>query len=71
VNDDKANAEIVAKLVDTGVPWSVAVTKYLGWSPDEVAEAMLIQGNQQVGAQSQVAAQTAALLSNPLLQPES
>ena len=71
VNDDSANAAIVANLVEHGIPWSVAVTKYLGWSPDEVAEAMLIAGNQQVGAQSQVAAQTAALLSNPLLQPES
>lgn len=67
VNDDKANAEIVATLVGAGIPWQVAATKYLGLSPDEVAEATVLQGNQQVGAASQVAQQTAALLSNPEL----
>lgn len=68
VNDEKTSAEVVDKLAAVGMPWSVLATRYLGWTPDEVSEAMLIQGSQQVGAQSQVAAQTAAFLSNPLLE---
>lgn len=68
VNDERGSAEVVDKLVASGMPWSVLATKYLGWTPDEVAEAMLIAGSQQVGAESQIAAQTAAFLSNPLLE---
>jgi len=67
VNDDLANAEVVAKLVSAGIPWQVAAQKYLGLKPDEIAEATMIAGNQQIGAASQLAQQTAALLSNPTL----
>ena len=69
VHNELNNAQMVRTLVESGIPWTVAAQKYLGWTPDEIAEAMMIQGAQQGGVQSQVAQQAAALLSNPLLQP--
>ena len=67
VNDDLENAEILATLVAAGVPWQAAAQKYLHWTNDEVAEATLLKGTEQVGAASQMAQQTAAFLSNPTL----
>lgn len=67
VQNDVANAQIVKTLVDAGVPWQVAVQKYLGMSPNEIAEATMMKANEQSQAMTQMAAQTAALLSNPTL----
>lgn len=42
VNDDTANAQVVATLVGAGVPWQVAVKKAAGWTDADVAEAELV-----------------------------
>lgn len=67
VQNDLSNAQIVSTLVSAGVPWQVAVQKYLGLTPDEIAQATMLKGNEQNQMQTQMAAQTAALLSNPTL----
>lgn len=69
VHNDLTNAQVVSTLVSAGVPWQVAVEKFMGFSPDEINEATVLAGATQTAAMSNVAAQTAAFLSNPGITP--
>jgi hypothetical protein len=71
VQNDLNNAQVVSQLVQAGVPWQIAAQKYLGFTPDEINEATILAGSAGVAANNAIAAQTAALLSNPTLLPPS
>lgn len=65
--NDAASAQVVETLVAAGVPWQIAATRYLGFTPDEIAEAEAIGEARQAETQATLADQTAAFLTNPLL----
>lgn len=65
-NDDTA-ARVVETLVNAGIPWQTAVTRYLGFTPDEIAEAQNIAKDDASGVMADLRAQTEAFLTNPLL----
>ncbi len=67
VQNDLSNAQVVSTLVSAGIPWQIAAQKYLGFTPDEMNEATVLVEAKVNSQQSQMAAQTAALLSNPTL----
>lgn len=67
VANEEANARIVATLVSAGIPWQVAAAKYLGLTPDEIAEATVLSAAERTAAAGAIAAQTNALLTNPTL----
>ena len=65
--NDPTAAQVVADLVSAGIPWQVAAIRYLGFTPDEIAEAenMAQQSGGTIAAD--LRAQTAAFLQNPLM----
>ena len=65
--NEPSSAGVVETLVAAGMPWQSLAVRYLGWTPDEVAEAEVQVNAGNTESQSLLQQQTEAFLSNPLL----
>jgi hypothetical protein len=65
--DEHINAQTVQALVGAGMPWQIAVSKYMGLTPEEIAEAEAISQQEKTAQQTLMQTQTAGLLMNPFI----
>lgn len=65
--DEFKNAQTTDLMVQAGVPWQVAAALYMGMTPEEITEAEAIVKLGTAQAQSNMALQTNAFLSNPFI----
>lgn len=65
--NDESAARTFAEVVAAGVPWEVAAIRYLGFTQQDVEEALVLRSAATAAQAEALTAQTTAFLTNPLL----